>query len=249
MGYYINLKSISIDAYKEILKTKTLIPSWKVLENDIDKNLSILKTHHINNLDELLLALKDKSKIQEFSRQSGLPENYLAVLKRVVNGYRQKPNRIKDFTCVDEDIVLKLEKIGIKNTLKLYKEILTDGKRNELSRKAGIGENEIMKLTKLTDLSRIRWVNHTFAYVLLESGYDTAEKVAKADYRKLYETIKQLNNERKIYKAHIGLNDMKMIIESAQSLDFEIEYYNGESAQQRTELKNKRFSKSLSYSS
>jgi len=39
-----------------------------------------------------------------------------------------------------------------------------------------------------------------------------------------YETIKQLNNERKIYNAHIGVNDMKMIIESAQGLNFEIEY-------------------------
>ncbi|WP_340198835.1 DUF4332 domain-containing protein [Ascidiimonas sp. W6] len=224
MGYYIDLKSISLDAYKDILKTKTLIPSWKVLENDIDKNLSILKTNHIKNLDDLLITLKDKGKIQEFSKQSGLPENYLAVLKRVIKGYRPKPNRIKDFKCVSEDIVIKLEKIGIKNTLKLYEEIVTDEKRNELSRKAGISDNEIIKLTKLTDLSRIRWVNHTFAYVLLESGYDTAEKVAKADYRKLYETVKQLNNERKIYNAHIGLNDMKMIIESAQSLDFEIEY-------------------------
>ena len=224
MGYYIDLKSVSIDAYKEILKTKTFIPSWKVLENDIDKNLNILTTHHINNLDELLITLKDKSKIQEFSKQSGLPENYLSVLKRVVKGYRPKPNRIKDFTSVDEEIVLKLEKIGIKNTLKLYNEILTDEKRNQLSIKTGISDTEIMKLTKLTDLSRIRWVNHTFAYVLLESGYDTAKKVAKADYRKLYETIKQLNTERKIYNAHIGEKDMKMIIESAQSLDFEIEY-------------------------
>jgi len=185
MGYYIDLKSISIDAYKEILKTTILIPSWKVLEENIDKNLNIIKKHSIKSLDELLIVLKDKSKIQEFSKQSGLPENYLSVLKRVVNGYRQKPNRIKDFICIGEDIVIKLEKAGIRNTLKLYEEILTDEKRKELSRKTEIGNNEIMKLTKLTDLSRIRWVNHTFAYVLLESGYDTAEKVANADYSKL----------------------------------------------------------------
>ena len=49
------------------------------------------------------------------------------------------------------------------------------------------------------------------------------KKVADADYRTLYETIKQLNNERNIYNAHIGVNDMKMIIESAQGLNFEIE--------------------------
>ena len=224
MGYSVDLKSISIDKYKEILKTAELIPSWKILEKDIDKNLNIIKKYNIKNLDELLKAFKDKDKIQEFSKQSGLPENYLGVLKRVVNGYRRKPNRIKDFPCITEDAVRKLEILGIHNTLKLYEEVLTAKKRNELSRKTRIGGSEIMMLTKLTDLSRIRWVNHTFAYVLLEAGYDTAEKVANADYRELYETVKQLNEEKEIYNAHIGVRDMKMCVEAAKGLDFEIEY-------------------------
>ena len=224
MGYYIDLKGISIDKYKEILKTAELIPSWKILESDIDKNLDIIKKSNIKNLDELLIALRDKDKVKEFSKQTGLQENYLAVLKRVVNGYRQKPNRIKDFTCVTEDTVIRLEKAGIKNTLKLYDLILTDEKREVLSNKTGINKDEIMKITKLTDLSRIRWVNHTFAYVLLEAGYNTVEKVANADYRELYETVKQLNEERNIYNAHIGMRDMKMVVEAAKDLNFEIEY-------------------------
>ncbi len=224
MGYYIDLKGISIDKYKEILKTTELIPSWKILESDIDKNLDIIKKSNIKNLDELLIALRDKDKVKEFSKQTGLQENYLAVLKRVVNGYRQKPNRIKDFTCVTEDTVIRLEKAGIKNTLKLYDLILTDEKREVLSNKTGINKDEIMKITKLTDLSRIRWVNHTFAYVLLEAGYNTVEKVANADYRELYETVKQLNKERNIYNAHIGMRDMKMVVEAAKDLNFEIEY-------------------------
>lgn len=224
MGYYIDLKSISIDTYKEILKTADLIPSWKILEADIDKRLDTIKECGVNSLDELLTALKDKAKIQEFSIHSGLSEDYLTVLKRVVNGYRQKPNRLKDFAVIPENVVCKLEKLGIKNTLRLYGEILTASKRKELSKKTGISDSEVLLLTKLTDLSRIRWVNHTFAYVLLESGYDTSEKVAHADHRELYQTIKQLNEERKIYNAHIGVLDMKRCIDSAKSLDFEIEY-------------------------
>lgn len=224
MGYYIDLKTISIDDYKGILKATELIPSWKVLEEDVDKNLDAIKQNNVKNLDELLVALKDKSKISELSKQSGLSEKYLSTLKRVVNGYRQKPNRIKDFACIDKDIVARLEKIGIKNTLKLYQEILSPKKRNEFSQKTGIGKDDVLKLTQLTDLSRIRWVNHTFAYVLLEAGFDTAEKVANSDYTKMYTTVKQLNEERNIYNAHIGERDMKMVIDFAQGLDFEIEY-------------------------
>lgn len=105
MGYYIDLKNITIDKYKEILKSAVLIPSWSVIERDIDKNFDIIKNHKVSNLDELLLALKDKEKIHEFSKQTGLQEDYLVILKRVVNGYRQKPNAIKDFTCITEDCI------------------------------------------------------------------------------------------------------------------------------------------------
>ena len=224
MGYYIDLKRISIDQYKEILESADLIPSWMILKENIDKNLDIIKTHNIQNLDELHKKIKNKSKVQEFALQSGLPENYLSVLRRVINGYQPKPNKIKDFPCIAEDIVKKLEVLGFKKTIQLYEEILTTEKRNELSRKTGIGEDEIMKLAKLTDLSRIRWVNHTFAYVLLEAGYDTAKKVANADYNKMYEKIKQLNKEREIYNGNIGAHDMKLCVEAAQGLDFDIEY-------------------------
>ena len=226
MGYYIDLKNISIDKYKEILKSAVLIPSWSVIERDIDKNFDIIKNHKVSNLDELLLALKDKDKIHEFSKQTGLQEDYLVILKRVVNGYRQKPNAIKDFTCVTEDTVVKLAKAGIKDTLRLYDNILTDKRREALSNETGISKDEMLKLAKLTDLSRIRWVNHTFAYVLLEAGYDSAEKVANADYQELYYAIKKLNEERKIYNAHIGVHDMKMVVEAAKELKFEIEYQN-----------------------
>ena len=224
MGYYIDLQSISIDNYKGTLKTATMIPSWKILKKNIDKNLDLIKEQGIHNLGELQKALKNKGAVHEFSKQSGLREDYLTILRRVVNGYHPKPNRIKDFPGINEDVILKLEALGIKNTLRLYEEILTLEKRNELAAKTGISKEEIMKLTKLTDLSRIKWVNHTFAYVLMEAGYETAETVANADYQELYETVKQLNKEREIFKGHIGANDMKFCIEAAQSLNFEIEY-------------------------
>jgi hypothetical protein len=50
------------------------------------------------------------------------------------------------------------------------------------------------------------------------------KKVANADYNKMYEKIKQLNKERKIYNGNIGAHDMKLCVEAAQGLDFDIEY-------------------------
>jgi len=224
MGYYIDLKNISLDAYKEILKSADLLPSRMVLKENIDAIFDAINTQKIENVDELRTALKNKNKLQDFSKQSGIPEDYLRILIREVNSYRQKPNKIKDFPGISENVILKLENLGLKNTLQLFDKILTPQSRNELSSQTEISEREILKLAKLTDLSRIRWVNHTFAYVLLEAGYDTAEKVADADYKALYETVKTLNEEREIYKGHIGVHDMKLCVDAAKDVSLEIEY-------------------------
>jgi hypothetical protein len=224
MGYYVDLKNISIDEYKEILKSADLLPSQMVLKENIDDIFRNIKKQKIDNVEELRKALNSKNKLQNFSKQSGISEDYLKILIRNVNSYRQRPNRIKDFPCVSENVILELENLGIKNTLQLFDKILTPQNRNRLSTQAGISEGDILRLAKLTDLCRIRWVNHTFAYVLLEAGYDTAEKVADADYQELYEKVKKLNEEREIFKGHIGVHDMKLCVEAARGLSFEIEY-------------------------
>ncbi len=223
MGYDIDLSKISIEDYKDIIESSHLIPSWKALKEHID-HLGIIKKQGIHNLQELQKILKRKDRLVEFSKQSGLPEPYLNVLRRMINGYLRKPNRIKDFPETSEEIMSKLEKHGIKNTHHLFERIITQEDRAQLSKQTGISNKEILRLTRLTDLSRIRWVNHTFAYVLYEAGYDTLEKVANANPDQLYATIKKLNAERNFYPAHIGLNDMKMLVESAKMLPLDIEY-------------------------
>jgi hypothetical protein len=224
MGYYIDLINISIGKYRNILKSADLLPSRLILKDDIDGVFNIIKKQQIKNVDELQNALKNKNKVQDFSKKSGIPEDYLKILIREIKSYRQKPNNIKDFPGIAENVILQLKNFGIINTLQIFDKILTPQSRNEISNQTGISENEILKLAKLTDLSRIRWVNHTFAYVLLEAGYDTAEKVADADYKELYEKVKKLNEEREIYKAHIGLHDMKLCVEAAKDVSLEIEY-------------------------
>lgn len=224
MGYYIDLKEISIDQYKEILRSADLLPSWLPLRENIDQNLNAIKEQNVQHLDDLLIRLKTKSKIKDLAALTGLSESYLALLRRVVAGYRPKPNRIQDFPQVTDQAVEGLQALGIRNTLHLYPEVLTQEKRTSLSDKSGIKAQELIRLTHLTDLSRIKWVNHTFAHVLLETGYDTAKKVADADYLKMYNDIRLLNQERRFYNAHIGPNDMKRCIAAAKTLSHDIEY-------------------------
>jgi hypothetical protein len=224
MGYYIDLAAISIEAYKSILKETDLLPSWKILGADIDKNMDAILRKDITNLAMLIGAIKTKSKVQEFAGRSGLSIEYLTVLSRVIRGYHPKPNRFQDFPNMPSEIPAKLASLGIKNTLHLYTYVLTPEKRKAFSRKSGISIAQIDWLTRLTDLSRIKWVNHTFAYVLCEAGYHSARDVAHADPQEMYERIKKLNSERMFYKGNIGAKDMARCVEAAKWLEFEIVY-------------------------
>lgn len=223
MPYHVDLTNITIDDYKLILKTMHLLPSWMLLAEDTDKHFEALKTNGISNLDELLTALKDKKKLGAFAERSGISTDYLTVLRRVVNGYKQKPSRLRDFPFIADAVVQKLEALKLNNTLKLYARVLTGELRHELAVESGVSEEELIKLAKLCDLSRVRWVNHNFAYVLYEAGIDSVTKVAQSTAEEVYHAVVKVNEEQQIYKAHIGLNDMWFCIESARMLDAELE--------------------------
>ena len=225
MGYYIDLKAIPIDEYKETLKASDLLPSRMLLKENIDDIFHTLRSHNLETVADIQSALKNKKKVQDFSNKTGIPEDYLKVLVREVNSTQPKPNKIKDFPGVTEEVALKLENLGIKNTLQLFEKILTSQSRAALASQTGIEADEIMRLARLTDLSRIRWVNHTFAYMLLEVGFDTAKKVAGADCTALHQSVNKLNKERGFYKGHsIGLHDIKLCVKAAQNVSEDIEY-------------------------
>ena len=198
MGYYIDLKSISLDNYKNTLKTSYLLPSRKMLQKNIDQNFELIKNQQIVNIENLFNVLKTKKKLQIFSIQSGVETEYLTILFREIKSNRPNPTKIKDFSNISEELVLKLENLGIKNMLQLFDKIISPQSRKNLSQQSGINEDDILKIVKLCDLTRIRWVNHTFAFVLYEAKFDSLEKVANADYKELYESIKLLNEKRQL---------------------------------------------------
>jgi len=224
MGYFIDLGSISIESYKAKLESADLLPSRLILKDQLDERFNYFQRIGINNVQELLQTLKKKDKIKELAEAEYLSEDYLVILLRELNSIHPKPNKIKDFPGISSHAITQMENAGIKDTVGLFEKVMTQESRKELSTKTGISYNEILELTKLTDLSRIRWVGAMFARVLYESGYDTVEKVSHANYENLYKTINQLNKVRNLYKGNIGLNDMRLCVNAAKEVPLEIEY-------------------------
>lgn len=224
MGYYIDLEKISIDDYLIKLKSAYLPPSRMILKDKLDERFGIFKSIGIVNVKGLIQLLKKKDKFTELSKVDYLPGDYLTILLRELNSTLPKPNKIADFTGISKDTIDKLEKIGIKNTEKLYDKVITKSDRQKLAESIGINYSDILELTKLTDLSRIKWVGVTFARMLYDLGVDTVEKASKSDPVYLHEKINQLNKEKSIYKGQIGLNDIKIFVNAAKEIPLEVEY-------------------------
>ncbi len=224
MGYYIDLSKITIDDYKAKLVTAYLPPSRMILKERPEERFGYFKNIGIRNVYELIRILKKKDKFTELQKVECLSGNYLTILLRELNSILPKPNKISEFTGISKDTVAKLEKTGIKNTATLYERIITSESRKELAKIAGITDAEILELTKLTDLSRIKWVGVNFARMLYDIGVDTVEKASGSDPVDLHMRINQINKEKKFYKGQIGLNDIRIFIDAAKEVPLEIEY-------------------------
>jgi len=200
MAYYIDLSKIGLISYKKKLKNADLLPSRLLLKENIDEIFSEFLKLNINTLFELKTTLSNKKNFYNLLKNHVFEETYLKVLLREINSIHPTPNKLADIPGLKPETLNALEKIGLKDTFKLYDHIRTKDKRLKLEKETGLQTQEIIELMHLTDLSRIKWGSSIFVRMLYELGYDTAQKITVADYILLYEQIKSLNIQKNYFK-------------------------------------------------
>jgi hypothetical protein len=223
MSYSIDFSKVTLEEYKKDIQKKSFIPSRQILKDKVDIHFSAFEKAKIRNIEELLSIICNKKSKEELLKDKNISEEYLTVLIRELKSIQSKPLKLSEFNWISKSTINSIEKAGISNTKILYERLAKADERKQFSKIAGVDEKEILELLKLSDLTRIQWVNPTFAHVLYAAGFDTVWKVSKADYEDLYKKITLKNEEMKLYKGKIGLNDMKLCIEAAKSIDAEIE--------------------------
>lgn len=224
MAYHINLAAITIDTYRTKLETAYLPPSRKILRERLDERFGHFKSMGISNVNELLIHLKKKGKMEELAKIDCFSGNYLTILLRELNSTLPRPNKIIDFQGIPDEVVKRLEAIGITNTIKLYPAITTPKARAGLSKTTGVPDEQILKLASLTDLSRIRWVGSTFATMLYDLGICSVEMAAKANPELLHRQLNELNIKKNYFRGHIGLNDIRVFVAFAGDVPVEVEF-------------------------
>ena len=73
---------MDIQKYKLFLKNQYLIPSRQILHENIDANFKAFENKGLKNVAELKQAVSTSAKIDKLSEETGIPPEYLNILRR-----------------------------------------------------------------------------------------------------------------------------------------------------------------------
>jgi hypothetical protein len=223
--YHMNLKEFSLEQFKGILQTGHLLPSERILAEDIQHRFEIVASMGITDLQTLVETLSTKKKLETFAQKSGLPLDYLTVLRRRANTYTPRPVALDSFPGIAPEYLQCLAALGIKDTKQLFDRAWTIQGRAELAKIAAIPEPALLELVKLSDLARAPYVGGVFARLFYEAGADTLAKLAGSPPDTLCERLRAVNEQYHFTKAGIpSVSDMTASLEIYKLIPPVVEY-------------------------
>jgi hypothetical protein len=169
----------------------------------MDGRFATLDAMGIKNLQDLSDALRTKKKLERFSRESGLPQDYLTVLRRRAGTYTPRPVPLKRLPGIAPEAIEGLAAVGFKDTRQLFERAQTHQDREKLVGLAGVTDDELLALVKLSDLARAPYVGPVFARLFYEAGADTLEKLANSRPEELAMRILATNEDQRLTRASL----------------------------------------------
>ena len=170
VGYSIDLATISLDEFVETLLTVELLPSRRMLADQIATVEPKLAAHGIEDLAGLKKLLAKKRNYPALASDLGVDVDYLTVLNREVNSYVSKPVPLAKLGLLSDDELGSLRWAGIKSTKDLYERCAAQSERAFVQQATGIALDRLEHVLSLANLIRINGVGPAFADYLLAAG-------------------------------------------------------------------------------
>ena len=218
-NYHIDLSEYSLEKFKNNLKSREVIPSRVSLKVGLDEKFAVLKDKGIRSLKDLIDVLKTKTKIDLFSKETGLTIAYLILLRREAKSYLPNPVRLDKFPGIETEHFDKLESVGIKNSRHLFIEGKSKAERERMSVATGVPIKILDELVCLSDLTRAYGVGPVFARIIFDIGIKTIKDFIEhqaQDIIRIYE-------EKEQKKADFGINEVQFSLVLAKDLDIVVE--------------------------
>ena len=158
-----------------------MLPSRIMLQEQIEERFAVLSAAGISTLGDVLRHLGSKTKLEAFSSQTGLPENYLVLLKREAGSYLARPFPLSAFPGIPFEYTEVLKSRGLVSTRDFFEKVQSEKQMAELSKETGIPPARLNELHALCDLSRITGVGGVFARVVYEAGIRSSHEFAQTE--------------------------------------------------------------------
>jgi hypothetical protein len=181
MPYTLDLSTITLERFEEILTTFELLPSRRVLADHIASVVAKLSDEDIVDLEGLRRLLADKKGYPELANRLGVDESYLVLLNREVNAYRTKPTPLAKLEVFSDEELANLADAGITSTKHLYDRCCGKASRTALAANLGIDLDRIEKALRMANVVRINGAGPTFARFFLDIGLSEPEDFRDVD--------------------------------------------------------------------
>jgi hypothetical protein len=220
-----DLAQFSLDRLRQVVESGNLLPSERILAEQVPQRLGVLKSMGIENLKDLVSRLSTRKKLVRFAEESGIPEDYLIVLRRRAGLYTPRPTALKRMPGIDTQAIERLAALGIKDSKQLFDRARTAQDRAGLAREADVPREVLLELCKLSDLVRAPYVGPVFARLFLEAGTDTLAKLVTSNPEELCGRMRAANDEKALTTANLpSPADMAAGIEIYRMIPMVIEW-------------------------
>ncbi len=214
MSYSINMKAISLPMYRDMLKAKQLSPGRRMIHQGINGIFAQLQEAGFKDVEALLKGLSTPKKIESVSNRTGVPAEYLALLKRELGGLETKSMSLGAFPYLSLDIVSLLNNKGLKDSEDVYEYTQGFAEPEKLCGLTGISEPQAQEVCTLCDLVRINGVGKLFAHILYDAGYRCLREIAEEDATHFRDNANSVGVAKYDIEP-LGLRDAQYCIDSA----------------------------------
>lgn len=220
--YLIDLTKITLDEFETTLLTVHLLPSQRVILKNLTQNIQRLRNKGFMNLHDVRNLLKRKKDYSSIAEDTGIEEEYLIILNRMVNSYIVKELPLTKLEIFTSEEIGMLAEQKITSTRDYYEAYTATKQKEPILTNGNIPMDKVNYALHIIDLVRINGVGVDYAKILFEIGIKSVADYNKVPSEEILKSFQELNKKEKVTKATLGITDIDYCRRFCEKLDCDI---------------------------
>lgn len=214
--YHLDLSLVPLEAFFGTLREGNISPGRSVLLEDTNQRRATIAAAGIQTLGELVAALKTETKLVAFAKQTGLPTEYLTILRRQGQSWLPSPVQLSRFPGVSTSLVIALVDAGVKHSKHLWEAVIQNSP--VLADIESVFTSEYRDLVGMSDLVRIPGIGPIFARAFLEIEITDTSRLAASEAANVISRLDDAPTLRNYSGPHVTRWDIEHCVWFSQLL-------------------------------